>query len=342
VMHHLVADGLSVRILVREVGRRYRCLLEGAAFQAAPLPIQYVDYALWEQAESDSASRRDSRQYWRSALGPELPRLTLPTDFARPDTRTHRGAVHRLVVEEPLTSRLRTFAKAEGVTLFVVLLAAYKLLLARIGGVEDVPVAVPMSGRHRPELETLIGYFGNTVLCRTQLPPRLTVGDAMAAVQATVVGAHAHQDVPFEEIVGAYRRTRTRPDGAMYDAMFEFLDFRGPQHATGALGEAWDAPMSLDFDVEVHTQTAKCDLFLCCWESASGLSGVVEYDTDLFEPRTIAAWADLYARVLESLPLGRDRAIADLSSLVEEREREPTSAGVRLFDDFSYSSPGSR
>jgi hypothetical protein len=327
VMHHLVADALSVRILVREVGRRYRCLLDGEPFEEPPLPIQYVDYALWEQAEAGRDSRHDGLNYWRSALGSELPRLKLPTDFARPDRRSHRGTVHRFAVDGQITSRLRTFAKAEGVTLFVVLLAAYKLLLARIGGVDDVPVALPMSGRNRPELEELIGYFGNTVLCRTSVPPQLTVGEAIAAVNQTVLGAHAHQDVPFEDIVGAYRRTHAGRDGATFDVMFEFLDFRGPQHAlAGAIGSAWDAPMSLDFDLEVHTQTAKCDLFLCCWESGSGLSGIIEYDTDLFGQRTITTWAALYAQVLESLLVGRDRAIADLPSGISAGNVSPPEA----------------
>ncbi len=314
VLHHLVADALSVRILVREAGRRCRCMLTGESFEEAPLPIQYVDYALWEQAEAGLESRRDSLQHWLSTLGAELPRLKLPTDFARPGTRSHRGTVHRFAVDGHVTSRLRGFAKAEGVTLFVALLAAYKLMLARIAGIEDVPVAIPMSGRNRPELEELFGYFGNTVLFRTRLSPRLTVDEAIARVQETVLNAHAHQDVPFEDIVAAYRRKHRRVDGAMYDVMFEFLDFRGPQHANAsALETAWDAPMSLDFDVEVHTETAKCDLFLCCWECENGLSCVFEYDTELFEPRTIATWADMYAQVLESLPQDRERAIEDLS-----------------------------
>jgi hypothetical protein len=337
VMHHLVADALSIRILVREVGSRCRCLLNGEKFDEAPLPIQYVDYALWEQAESGGDARRDGLNYWLSAFGSEIPRLKLPADFARPGTRSHRGTVHRFDLDGRLTARLRAFARAEGVTLFVVLLAAYKLTLARIAGVDDVPVAIPMSGRNRPELEQLIGYFGNTVLCRTRVPPRLTVGEAIAAVQKTVLGAHAHQDVPFEDIVGAYRRTHPRADGAMYDAMFEFLDFRGPQHAIAGSPEAmWDAPMSLDFEVDVHTRTAKCDLFLCCWESEHGLSGVIEYDTDLFEPRTIVGWAGLYGRVLESLSEDRERAIADLSYGDAERDRPPASE-VRLFDHFRYS-----
>jgi Condensation domain len=314
VLHHLVADALSVRILAREAGRRCRCLLTGETFEESPLPIQYVDYALWEQAESGLESRRDSLKHWLSALGNELPRLKLPTDFTRPNSRSHRGAVCRFAVDGQITTRLREFARTEGVTLFVVLLAAYKLMLGRIGGTEDIPVAVPMSGRNRPELEELFGYFGNTVLFRTRLQSRWTVGKAIAAVQETVLNAHAGQNVPFEDIVAAYRRTHPRADGAMYDVMFEFLDFRGQQHATaGSLQAAWDAPMSLDFDVEVHTQTAKCDLFLCCWESGNELSGIIEYDTDLFGPRTIATWVDMYTRVLGSLPENRERAIGDLS-----------------------------
>jgi non-ribosomal peptide synthetase component F len=289
-------------------------MLGGETFKEAALPIQYVDYALWEQAESGPESRRERLQHWLSTLGSELPRLQLPTDFPRLTTRSHRGMVYRFAVDGQLTSRLRECARAEGVTLFTVLLAAYKLMLGRIGRVDEIPVAVPMNGRNRPELEELFGYFGNTVLFYSRLQRQLTVHEAIAVVQSTILHAHAHQDLPFEEIVAAYKRKHSRADGAMYDVMFEYLDFRGPLRATrGSLETIWDEPMSLEFDVEVHTRTAKCDLFLCCWESGNELSCVFEYDTDLFEPRTIADWADLYTCVLRSLPENRERAIGELS-----------------------------
>jgi non-ribosomal peptide synthetase component F len=186
-------------------------------------------------------------------------------------------------------------------------------MLERIGGVDEIPVAVPMNARNRPELEELLGYFGNTVLFHSCLQRQLTVHKAIAVVQSTIFHAHAHQDVPFEDIVAAYKRKRLSSDGGMYDVMFEFLDFRGPQRMTGGSLEAiWNAPMSLECDFEVHTQAAKCDLFLCCWESGDELSGVFEYDTDLFEPQTIAHWASLYTRVLGSMLENRERAIGEM------------------------------
>ncbi len=312
VLHHLVADALSVRLLVREVGNRYLCLQQGVPFEEAPQPIQYVDYALWEQTEAGRSSRLRSLEYWRSVLGNQRPRLPLPADFPRPAVRSHRGAVHRLEVDELLVARLRDFARAEGVTLFVVLLTCYKILLARVAGVNDVPVAVPLSGRGRAELENLIGYFGNTVLCLSPLSQTKTVLEALVTVRDTVLGAQAHQDAPFEEMVASWRSGEPYEEGT-YDAMFEFLDFRRTSFPTETSREsAWSVPMSLDFDVEVHTQTAKCALFLCCWESGQALDGVVEYDAELFAPATVAAWVKQYVCLLEALPGSRDRTIGEL------------------------------
>ncbi|GAA1691528.1 hypothetical protein GCM10009745_41090 [Kribbella yunnanensis] len=335
VLHHLVTDALSVRLLVREVGDRYQCLRQGLPFEAQPQPIQYVDYALWEQSEAGRSSRLQSLEYWRSVLGNRRPRLPLPTDFPRPARRDHRGAVHRLTVDESVVARLRDFARAEGVTMFVVMLACYKILLAGVAGVNDVLVAVPMSGRSRAELEKLIGYFGNTVLCLSRLSPTMTVHEAVAAVRDTVLGAHTHQDAPFEEVVSNWRSGEPLEDGA-YDAMFEFLDFRRPSASTEVAQESsWPAPVSLDFDVEVHTQTAKCSLFLCCWESGQALDGVVEYDPDLFAPETVAAWIEQYIGLLEALPGSRDRVIGELPvaglddrRLFEEGFRYPTESSA--------------
>jgi len=315
VMHHAISDGLSIRILVREVGRNYYCLLHGKPADLPALPVQYVDYALWEHARKQGDAHRAGLDFWRSQLGEEFPRLQLPADLPRSQTGLYRGDIQRFVLDEPLVEQLKALARQEGVTLFVVLLAAYQVLLGAIGHAQRIPVAVPLSGRYRAELEELIGFFGNTVICCGRLEPAMTVSKLIEHVERVVLDAHTHQEVPFEDVVAAYGRARSAHSAATYDVMFEYLDFRTRQYdVLGLDGLSWEVPQSLDFDVEVHTQTAKCDLFLCCWEGATGMSCIFEYRTDVFERNTIERWSQAYTAVLRNMTNCLDRPILELAS----------------------------
>ncbi|MFK2889768.1 condensation domain-containing protein [Dyella flagellata] len=335
VIHHIVADGLSIRILVREVGMHYQSLVSASGWEPAPLPIQYIDYAIWERERATRTSR-EGLDHWLAQLGTEWPRLRLPTDFPRPAQRSHRGKVHRFMLDETLVTELRNSAREEGVTLFVMLLAGYALLLAGLSGIWNIPVAVPMSGRHRAELEELIGFFGNTVICYARLAQTWTLRQLVAEIQRGMLAAHAGQDVPFEEIVRAYGGAHASRNGSMYDTMFEYLDFRTQQYDLLGLDEQqWELPESLDFEVEVHTQTAKCDLFLCCWELGPRLECIIEYDRDLFEAGRIAGWSEAYVGLLRGMTRNLDQPMVSLTGrLVEEANVRPQLSG--LFDEFNY------
>ncbi|MFL6333022.1 MAG: condensation domain-containing protein, partial [Pyrinomonadaceae bacterium] len=220
VMHHIVSDGWSMGVLYRELSALYVAYSAGRPSPLAELPVQYPDFALWQNELLQGEMFEELLRYWRTQLAgaPEL--LNLPTDRPRPAVQTYRGAVHGIILKPRLYESLRALARSEEATPFMVLLAAFKALLSRYSGEEDVTVGTPVAGRTRVELEPLIGFFVNTLVLRTDVSGDPSFRELVGRVREVTLGAYAHQEVPFERLVEELRPERDLSRNPLFQVMF--------------------------------------------------------------------------------------------------------------------------
>ncbi|MGK3988241.1 amino acid adenylation domain-containing protein [Sorangium sp. So ce136] len=278
VLHHIVSDGWSLSLLVNEVMELYAA--DAAALPS--LPVQYADYARWQRAWLTGPVLDQQLAYWRQRLGAEPPVLRLPTDRPRPPARSYRGARHTFTLPGELSAELGALARGHGVTSFMLLLAAFEVLLARYSGQTDLCVGTPIAGRTRVEVEGLIGLFVNTLVLRADLggDPRFT--ELLARVREEVLAAQAHQDLPFEQLVQALRPARDLGSTPLFQVMFSLQE--APRRAPPIAG--------LEIlPLDVDPGSAQFDLSLHMAATPEGLSGSFEYSTDLFEERSIRRMA---------------------------------------------------
>ncbi|MFJ9034763.1 amino acid adenylation domain-containing protein, partial [Streptomyces sp. NPDC102274] len=300
-LHHIVTDGWSVGVLVRDLGALYAARLVStavppnvllgstpAALTGLPeLPVQYADYALWQRDALADASVERQLDYWREQLA-DLPALDLPTDRPRPAVRSSAGAVHTFEVPKDLADGLAALGRSERASLFMVLTAVTQLLLARYSGRQDIVVGTVTSGRDREETENLIGFFVNTVVLRTTVDESRPFRDLLASVRDTALEAYAHQDVPFDRLVDELAPERDTSRTPLVQAAVVL------QNAFGGLTEFGGMPAER---VYVPRESARFDLTFEFWGHDGGLSGEMEYSTDLFDAvsveRLCRHWVEL-------------------------------------------------
>src|SRR6185312_4603295 len=201
-MHHIIADGWSVTVLLRELATLYEAFLAKKSSLLPDLPIQYADFALWQRQWLRDEILEDHLAYWKQQLANAPFVLELPTDRPRPAGRTFQGAHHSFMLPRTLAESLKSLSRREGVTLFMTLLAAFQTLLFRYTGQEDFLIGTPIANRTQPEIEQLIGFFTNTLVLRSDLSGTPRFRDLLARVREMALGAYAHQDIPFEQLVG--------------------------------------------------------------------------------------------------------------------------------------------
>jgi amino acid adenylation domain-containing protein len=282
VVHHIVADGWSLSVLAAELSAAYAALRAGASPEWPPLPIQYGDWALWQQQWLAGPEPVRQLDYWRTALAGAPPVLDLGAERVRPPTLAHRGARHSVTLDAGLRDRVQAMATAEGCTPYMVLLSAYALLLGRYAGTEDVVVGTPVAGRGQLALEGLIGFFVNTLVLRVGLAGNPTVAGLLARVRRVVLGALEHQDLPFEKLVEALNPPRSTDRSPLFQVLFNF-------HTEPATPLNFEGATALPFPVA--RSTTKFDLSLALTASPAGLHATFEYSTDLFS----SAWAERFA-----------------------------------------------
>ncbi len=306
--HHIVSDGWSHQVLMRELGVLYDAYGRGTE---SPLPepeVQYVDYAAWQRAQPLGPDS-PGVAYWKRRLAgvPEL--LDLPTDHPRPPVPTFRGARVPVAVPPAVLDRLRELARGEAATLHMVVLAAFQALLARYSGQDDVAVGSPVAGRTRREMEGLIGLFVNTLVLRTDLSGDPGFRELLGRARETALGAYQHQDVPFEKVVAELGPRRSLSHSALFQVMLQ-LDEAG-EAAAPAAGSA---------GVAVESATAQFDLTLSLTARPGGLAGTLEYTTDLFEAGTARRMADHLVRLLERVAADPDVRLSEVE-LLDDAER---------------------
>jgi amino acid adenylation domain-containing protein len=278
-MHHIVSDGWSTAVFIRELTALYGLAVQGKPVRLDDPPIQYADFALWQrdQLKTDVLDRQLA--FWRQHLAEASALISLPTDRPRPAALSSRGSLHRFTWPRGLLDDVRAFSRHEDVTVFMTLLAAFQTLLNRYSGETDLLIGTPVANRSRPELEGIIGFFVNTLVLRGDLSGDPTFRELLKRTRETCLAAYAHQDLPFERLVEALAPPRDRAYTPVFQIMF-------------ALQNAPAAHIVLpDLDVTIEdgdTASTAFDLTLSIRESEEGLAGSFEYRTDLFDDSTIA------------------------------------------------------
>jgi len=277
-MHHIISDGWSMGVLVREMTEAYAALSRGQTPSLPPLPIQYADYAAWQREHLRGEVLERQLAYWRERLSGELPVLQLPTTRPRPAFASARGATERLELSEEQTRAVHELARAEGVTPFMVLHAAFSALLHRYSGQEDIVVGTPIANRHRAEVEPLVGFFVNTLALRTDLSGDPSFGELLARAREATLGAYAHQDIPFEALVEALQPARELGRTPFFQVMLVVQNAPMPALSVSGLTIS---PLTTD------SATAKFDLTLFLEEEEGRMLAAWEYRTDLFDAAAV-------------------------------------------------------
>jgi amino acid adenylation domain-containing protein len=304
--HHIISDGWSLGVWLHEIATIYEALLHERASTLPALPIQYVDYTLWQRQWLSGTRLAEQIQYWVERLKDAPTVLELPGDHARPAVPTFRGARQAIAFPQPFSAALQTWSQQEGVTLFMTLLTAWNILLFRYSGHEDILVGSPVANRITPELENLIGFFVNTLVLRTDVSGNPTVRQLVQRVRQTALEAFAHQDVSFEQIVEELHLERDMSRTVLIQAVLAWQNT--PHYALECAGLTLES-------VEIDTGTAKFDLLLALENSAQGITGMLEYNTDIFAEATIARMACQYQKLLEEMMAHPEQHIAQLPLL---------------------------
>ncbi|MCX4246649.1 non-ribosomal peptide synthetase [Paraliomyxa miuraensis] len=311
VIHHIIADGWSLGIIERELSVLYAAALRGEPDPLPPLPIQYADFSRWQAERALGDKAAEDLAFWRQTLA-DLRPLELPTDRPRPPVESFRGEHHVFAIDRASTDELRALAQAEGVTLYVTLLAAFDVLIGRYADEEDIAIASGNANRGHPYFEGLVGFFVDTLVVRVDLGGEPTVRELLRRVHEAYLAATEHQELPFERIVDDLRPERTLS--------------RNPLVQVGLTLQSYRSDGLVLPDVEVRREhfrftTAKLDILLMISEDDDGLEVVLEYNTDLFERRTIERMARHLTRILRELARDPERPIAEIDPLDDE-ERE--------------------
>ncbi|GMT99445.1 non-ribosomal peptide synthetase [Corallococcus caeni] len=318
VMHHIIADGWSITVLIQELSALYATFVQG---QPSPLPelaVQYADYAVWQREWLREEELERQLSYWRQQLAGAPPVLELATDRPRPSVQTFRGAAFPVHIPRELTAALKALAQREGLTPFMLVLATFQVLLSRYSGQQDISVGSPTAGRRLAELEPLVGFFVNNLVLRTRLDGDPSFREVLRRVWETTLGAYAHQDIPFEKLVEELQPRRDLRHSPLFQVWFVLDKPRLADFTTGGLTLS---------TVETDAGVSRFDLALFLSDAEDGLTGTLDYNTDLFDASTMARMAEHLRVLMEGIVRAPDTRLSQLPLLPEhERQRLWTNA----------------
>ncbi len=304
-MHHIISDGVSSVLFAEELNRLY----QGESLE--PLPVQYKEFAVWQQDYLASAAMAEQEQYWLQQFAAEVPVLNLQTDYPRPAITSFKGKRVYYRLPAALSSALEQLCSHRGYTLHQVLLAAFKVLLYKYSGNDDLVVGVPAAGRTRAELHNLLGVFINTLALRSYPSGEKLLGDFLEEIKQTSLDALKNQDYPFELLVDKLDIKRDRSRNPLFDIMFSFVH---REHEGILLGDALLEPLKDIYD------SSKFDLLLEGTKTGDGIELQLEYSTALFEASTVSRFLQHYVNLLQQIESGLDQRLADLSLLGPEEK----------------------
>ena len=312
-LHHIVSDGWSTGVLIKELAALYEAFTSGRCSPLPELSVQYADYAQWQREWMSDDRLESNLRFWKDRLKGAPASLDLPADLPRPPVRTFRGAAHQFTLPADLSAEVRRLSQQERVTPFMVLLAAWKTLLWKYAGQDDIVVGAPHANRNRTEIEDLIGFFVNTLVLRTNLSEDPSFQELLARVRETTISAQAHQDLPFEKLVEEIQPDRDLSRTPLFQVAFVFQN---------APMQEMEAPGLILKRIDLPTETSKFDLSLTITDAGASLPAVIEYSADLFEASTIERMAGNFKRLLESGVADPGRRLWELESLGEEERRQ--------------------
>ncbi|MGH8672534.1 MAG: amino acid adenylation domain-containing protein, partial [Burkholderiales bacterium] len=312
-MHHIISDGWSVGLLLKELAACYNAFNEGKAPSLPVLPIQYADYTTWQRQWLQGEVLQRQIGFWKEQLADAPPILELPGDRPRPVRQSHLGGRVIRAIDQDLAEKLRRTARTQGCTLFMLLLAAYQALLYRYTGQNDILVGTPIAGRDRLETEGLIGYFVNTLVLRTRFIGNPRFRDVLARVRETVLSAFANQYLPFEKLVEELRPTRQTDRNPLVQVMFAMESDPTPSFTIKDLASS---------RLRVQSGTAKFDLTLFVTERAGTLETAFEYSAELFDRSAIERLSQHYLVLLQSVVSDPCRHISKLPLLAQAERQQ--------------------
>ncbi|MBJ7310428.1 non-ribosomal peptide synthetase [Rugamonas sp. CCM 8940] len=303
IQHHIISDGWSMGVLKTELGALYSAFSQGRPDPLPPLPLQYADYAAWQRQPAQAAALQRQLGFWRAHLEGAPVLLELPTDRPRPARQSYRGGRVAFALDANASAALRQLGQRHGATLFMVLLAGWSALLARLSGQDDIVVGTPVANRQRPEVEALIGFFANTLALRVRLDGNPATAALLARVRETTLAAYEHQELPFDHLVEALNPPRSMAHGPLFQTVLA-LDNTGAEHL--------DLPPELALrETSLPQNTTHFDLSLLLADDGRQVAGHIEYASDLFNHATMRRLADSLHILLagmaadDTLPLSR-------------------------------------
>jgi amino acid adenylation domain-containing protein len=312
-MHHIVSDGWSTGILIREMAALYVAFCAGGSSPLPALPIQYADFAHWQRQWLQGEVLETQIAYWQKQLAGAPALIELPTDHPRPAMQTFRGAHQSLVLPKHLKDGFKALSRQEGVTLFMTLLAAFKVLLNRYTSQDDVLVGTPIANRNRQETEGLIGFFVNALVLRTDLSGDPSFRELLRRVREVCLGAYSHQDLPFDRLVEELHLKRDLSRNPLFQVMFALQN---------APLRALELPGLTLSPVEGDSETAHFDLTLQIVDTGQELTAALVYNTDLFEAGTIARMLGNFKNLLEAIVADPEQRLSDLPLLTEAERQQ--------------------
>ncbi|MGB7922996.1 MAG: condensation domain-containing protein [Pyrinomonadaceae bacterium] len=311
-MHHIASDGWSLGILSRELFALFKAFDKGQPSPLPELPVQYADFALWQRENLQADGLERQLAYWKRQLSGSLPFLNLPADWPRPPVPSFRGGQEQIVLPKELTEALKNLSEREGVSMFMLMLAAFLVLLYRYTYQESLTIGSPIANRSRRELEGLIGFFANTIVMSTDMSGNPTFLELLRRVREVATGAYAHQDLPYEKLVEALQPERDQRYNSLFQVVFAFQNVP----AMGTTRRAEFRPLDIESDV------ARVDLECYVWEDAGSLHVRFVYSTDLFNASTIRRMLGQYQTLLDQINEHPEVRISRIQLLpTDERER---------------------
>ena len=310
VVHHIIFDVWSIGVFIKELSALYSVFSANQPSPLPDLPIQYADFAHWQNTWLSGEILEQQLTYWKEKLAGPLPILELPADSPRPPVYRFRGAVHTFMIPDPIVASVRAMSQKEGVTLFMVLLTVFKILLYRYTEQEDIIVGSPIANRTRPEVAPLIGFFVNTMVLRTDLSGNPNFLELLSRVKQTAMAAYAHQDTPFQYLVESLHIERNLSHPLVFQTSFILQNSQQANLDISGL-------KITQFKGERNTAGVAFDLNLTIEETESGLMGIMEYNQNLFDDSTIARMSGHFQNLLQSAVSNPHKHITELSLLTE-------------------------
>ena len=301
-MHHIVSDGWSMGILLREIAAFYAAETGGAPAALAPLSIQYADYAAWQRTALAGDGLQRQGEFWRETLAGAPTLLALPLDRPRPAHRDDAGASFDIELDALLSARLKALGERHGATLFMTLMAGWAALLARLSQQDDLVIGTPVANREHAQTQALIGFFVNTLALRVKADGAQSVAELLAQVKDAALAAQQHQDIPFEQVVELVQPERSRAWNPLVQVMFGWQNNERGELALPGVR------VSAAHRSGRRARAAKFDLMLALHERDGCIAGAIEYASALFDRSTIARMGDALRAVLRAMVADADRA----------------------------------